>query len=47
MQRIWSLLSDFADLHLTGNAYCGVGVPDCVRLAKETASRIASFAAAI
>lgn len=27
-------------LHLAGNAYDGVGIPDCVRLAKETAKRI-------
>jgi oxygen-dependent protoporphyrinogen oxidase len=27
-------------LYLLGNAYDGVGVPDCVRLAKETAKRI-------
>ena len=28
-------------LYLVGNAYDGVGIPDCVRLAKETAKQIA------
>jgi oxygen-dependent protoporphyrinogen oxidase len=27
-------------LHLAGNGYYGVGIPDCVRLAKEVASKI-------
>lgn len=30
-------------IHLTGNAYDGVGIPDCVRLAKETANGIAGL----
>ncbi len=38
--RIRSLLSGFEGLHLTGNAYEGVGIPDCVRLAKQTANLI-------
>jgi oxygen-dependent protoporphyrinogen oxidase len=27
-------------LHLVGNAYDGVGIPDCVQMAKQTAKRI-------
>ncbi|MCU1259234.1 MAG: hemG, partial [Bryobacterales bacterium] len=27
-------------LHLIGNAYHGVGIPDCIALAKQTADRI-------
>ncbi|MBV9404414.1 MAG: protoporphyrinogen oxidase [Acidobacteriaceae bacterium] len=34
------LLQVLAGLHLVGNAYEGVGIPDCIRLAKETANRI-------
>ncbi len=40
-KRIASLMSQFPGLHLTGNAYNGVGIPDCVRLAEETAKSIA------
>jgi protoporphyrinogen/coproporphyrinogen III oxidase len=42
-KRIAELLIDFPGLHLTGNAYNGVGIPDCVRLAEETANKIASI----
>ncbi len=28
-------------LHLTGNAYHGIGIPDCIRMGKETAATIA------
>ncbi len=38
--RIAGLLQQFQFLHLTGNAYEGVGIPDCVRLAKETANHV-------
>jgi hypothetical protein len=27
-------------LHVIGNAYDGVGIPDCVRLAEQTAAQI-------
>jgi len=40
-ERIRELLSHAPGLHVIGNAYEGVGVPDCVRLAKETANKIA------
>ena len=39
-QRISSLLTGIPSLHLAGNAYDGVGIPDCVRRAKEIAARI-------
>jgi protoporphyrinogen/coproporphyrinogen III oxidase len=32
-------------LHLAGNAYHGIGVPDCVRMGKQVAERIAGVAA--
>jgi protoporphyrinogen/coproporphyrinogen III oxidase len=42
MQSIQAALEQLPGLHLAGNAYDGVGIPDCVRLAKETAKRIYS-----
>ncbi|HEX3685392.1 MAG TPA: protoporphyrinogen oxidase [Bryobacteraceae bacterium] len=38
--RITAGLREFPGLYLAGNAYDGIGLPDCVRLAKETAKRI-------
>ncbi|HEX4230025.1 MAG TPA: protoporphyrinogen oxidase [Bryobacteraceae bacterium] len=35
-------LHDLAGLYVTSNAFEGVGIPDCVRLAKETANALAS-----
>ena len=40
--NIKGLLRGLGGLHLVGNAYEGVGIPDCVRLAKETAKRIST-----
>jgi oxygen-dependent protoporphyrinogen oxidase len=40
-QRVASQLQEHKGLHLVGNAYDGVGIPDCVRLAKAAAQRIA------
>jgi oxygen-dependent protoporphyrinogen oxidase len=37
---IEKMLGDFPGLHVTGNAYNGVGIPDCVRMAKEVAQRV-------
>ncbi len=39
--RIEEHLRNHAGLSLVGNAYDGVGIPDCVRLAKDAAGRIA------
>ena len=39
-QTIAQLLQDQSALHLVGNAYDGVGIPDCVRLARATAQQI-------
>lgn len=41
-QRIRAIVQGQPGLHLTGNAYQGIGIPDCVRLAKETAKQIAA-----
>lgn len=40
--RVAGIRNRVAELHgieITGNAYDGVGIPDCVRLARETANR--------
>jgi oxygen-dependent protoporphyrinogen oxidase len=39
-QRIAELAKQCTGLHLVGNSYSGVGIPDCVRTAKETANSI-------
>ena len=39
--RIAAAARELQRLHLVGNAYQGVGISDCVRLAKETAKQIA------
>jgi oxygen-dependent protoporphyrinogen oxidase len=41
-QRIDEQMRNHPRLHLVGNAYDGVGIPDCVRLAKAAAERIAN-----
>jgi oxygen-dependent protoporphyrinogen oxidase len=41
LKRIEECLSSYPGLHLVGNAYDGVGIPDCVRRARETARAIA------
>ena len=40
-QRISEALKEIPGLHLVGNAYNGVGIPDCVRLSRITAQAIA------
>jgi protoporphyrinogen/coproporphyrinogen III oxidase len=40
--RISGVLHQIPGIHLVGNAYEGVGIPDCVRLAKDAATAILS-----
>jgi len=40
VQRIESIVATIPGLHLAGNAYHGIGIPDCIRLGKETAVKI-------
>jgi protoporphyrinogen/coproporphyrinogen III oxidase len=37
---IEDMLKDLRGLHLVGNAYRGIGIPDCVRMAKQVAEKI-------
>ena len=41
LREIEARLESLPNLHLAGNAYHGIGVPDCVRMGKEAAERIA------
>ncbi|MCB0320194.1 MAG: protoporphyrinogen oxidase [Bdellovibrionales bacterium] len=43
MNEIDRVLSDHPGLFLTGTSYRGVGIPDCVKQAKATASRVAAY----
>jgi protoporphyrinogen/coproporphyrinogen III oxidase len=40
MEIVDGMLADLPGLHLVGNAYQGVGMPDCVRMAQQVARRI-------
>jgi protoporphyrinogen/coproporphyrinogen III oxidase len=40
MEIVEGMLADLPGLHLVGNAYQGVGMPDCVRMAQQVAKRI-------
>jgi protoporphyrinogen/coproporphyrinogen III oxidase len=39
-QRIFQMLAELPGLHLSGNAYDGVGISDCVRVAEQTANHV-------
>ena len=41
--RIESLVSRFSGLVLAGNAYHGVGVPDCIRSGNEAAQTLLDY----
>jgi oxygen-dependent protoporphyrinogen oxidase len=42
VREIHEHVAQLEGLHVVGNAYEGVGIPDCVRLAKEAAQRIST-----
>ena len=41
-QKIARLLEHYPGLFLTGNAYDGVGIPDCIRLAQDMSKQVVS-----
>ena len=43
MQTLETAMANYPGLYLVGNAYEGVGVPDCVRLAQRAAEQIADI----
>jgi len=40
--QVESIVKDIPGLHLAGNGYRGIGLPDCIRAAKQAAERIIS-----
>lgn len=42
LERIDAIVRDTPGLHLAGNAYRGIGIPDCVKTGKDAATRITS-----
>jgi oxygen-dependent protoporphyrinogen oxidase len=42
VERIEAIVETIPGLHLAGNAYHGIGIPDCVKTGKDAAARIAS-----
>ena len=42
LARIESRLERLPGLHLAGNAYRGIGIPDCIRMGKQAADAIAA-----
>ena len=40
VEEIFARLEPFPGLHLAGNAYQGIGIPDCVRMGKQAAEKI-------
>jgi len=47
VEEIESRLQTIPGLHLAGNAYHGIGVPDCVRMGKDAATQVIERRAAI
>ena len=40
LEAIRSRMCSYPTIHLIGNAYEGIGIPDCIRLAKQTAEAL-------
>jgi oxygen-dependent protoporphyrinogen oxidase len=41
MAELWTRMAGLPGLHLAGNAYDGIGIPDCIRMGKTAAEKIA------
>ena len=39
---IEGMIKDLPGLHVVGNAYYGIGIPDCIKMARQVAARIAA-----
>jgi oxygen-dependent protoporphyrinogen oxidase len=46
VRMIDEMLRDFPGLHVAGNAYQGIGIPDCIRMAKQVSDKVARLVAA-
>jgi oxygen-dependent protoporphyrinogen oxidase len=42
IERMEAILQTIPGLEVAGNAYRGIGIPDCVKMGKEAAARITS-----
>jgi oxygen-dependent protoporphyrinogen oxidase len=40
MAELWTRMESLPGLHLAGNAYDGIGIPDCIRMGKAAAEKI-------
>ena len=40
LEQIFAITQALPQLHLAGNGYQGIGIPDCIRMGKEAAERI-------
>jgi len=47
MRRIGARVAELPGLRLVGNAYDGIGVPDCIRLGRQAARELAGIGASI
>ena len=43
MGRIAARVAELPGLHLAGNAYDGIGIPDCIRLGRKAAKELAAL----
>ena len=42
LREIQARTAAIPGLHLAGNAYTGIGIPDCIRTGREAAAKIAT-----
>jgi oxygen-dependent protoporphyrinogen oxidase len=42
MAELWTRMASLPGLHLAGNAYDGIGIPDCIRMGKSAADKISA-----
>jgi oxygen-dependent protoporphyrinogen oxidase len=43
MERIAARVAELPGLRLAGNAYDGIGIPDCIRLGRKGAKELAAL----
>jgi oxygen-dependent protoporphyrinogen oxidase len=43
MGRIAARVAELPGLYLAGNAYDGIGIPDCIRLGRKAAKELAAL----
>jgi oxygen-dependent protoporphyrinogen oxidase len=43
VRHLHELCADFPGLYLTGSAYEGIGIPDCIHQGQQTAAKVLAF----